>query len=115
MPIFSGPTHFIFEGWQPGIQETAADWDEDWDKFEDEGMPKITPIRSISVDSQILFDMHTMFVTNNAQGIRIMFSIVVVYEQCCHLSRFTSLQIYTGHQALAALESSQWFCSLTLL
>ncbi|XP_057974465.1 uncharacterized protein LOC131162221 isoform X2 [Malania oleifera] len=24
-------------GWQPGIQEGAADWDEDWDKFEDEG------------------------------------------------------------------------------
>lgn len=28
----------IFEGWQPGIQEVAADWDEEWDKFEDEGM-----------------------------------------------------------------------------
>ncbi|CAN8292195.1 unnamed protein product [Cochlearia groenlandica] len=24
-------------GWQPGIQEGAALWDEDWDKFEDEG------------------------------------------------------------------------------
>ncbi|XP_038976399.1 epidermal growth factor receptor substrate 15-like [Phoenix dactylifera] len=24
-------------GWQPGTQEGAADWDEDWDKFEDEG------------------------------------------------------------------------------
>lgn len=24
-------------GWQPGIQEGAADWDEDWDKFNDEG------------------------------------------------------------------------------
>ncbi|XP_022775497.1 uncharacterized protein LOC111317289 isoform X5 [Durio zibethinus] len=24
-------------GWQPGIQEGAADWDEDWDKFEVEG------------------------------------------------------------------------------
>ncbi|OAY50295.1 epidermal growth factor receptor substrate 15-like 1 isoform X2 [Manihot esculenta] len=24
-------------GWQPGIQEGAAAWDEDWDKFEDEG------------------------------------------------------------------------------
>ncbi|XP_020574236.1 epidermal growth factor receptor substrate 15-like 1 [Phalaenopsis equestris] len=24
-------------GWQPGIQEGAIDWDEDWDKFEDEG------------------------------------------------------------------------------
>ncbi|GMP26929.1 hypothetical protein CsSME_00003158 [Camellia sinensis var. sinensis] len=22
--------------WQPGIQEGAADWDENWDKFEDE-------------------------------------------------------------------------------
>lgn len=24
-------------GWQPGIPEGAVDWDEDWDKFEDEG------------------------------------------------------------------------------
>ncbi|CAH2033540.1 unnamed protein product [Thlaspi arvense] len=24
-------------GWQPGIQESAADWDEDWDKLEEEG------------------------------------------------------------------------------
>ncbi|CAI0381649.1 unnamed protein product [Linum tenue] len=24
-------------GWQPGIQENAAPWDEEWDKFEDEG------------------------------------------------------------------------------
>lgn len=24
-------------GWQAGIQEGAADWDENWDKFEDEG------------------------------------------------------------------------------
>ncbi|XP_050378989.1 actin cytoskeleton-regulatory complex protein PAN1 isoform X2 [Argentina anserina] len=24
-------------GWQPGIQDGAAVWDEDWDKFEDEG------------------------------------------------------------------------------
>ncbi|KAK4347567.1 hypothetical protein RND71_033906 [Anisodus tanguticus] len=24
-------------GWQPGIQEAAADWDEEWDNFEDEG------------------------------------------------------------------------------
>jgi hypothetical protein len=26
-------------GWQPGNPEEAAVWDEDWDKFEDEGMP----------------------------------------------------------------------------
>lgn len=24
-------------GWQPGIPEVASIWDEDWDKFEDEG------------------------------------------------------------------------------
>eukprot|EP00252_Welwitschia_mirabilis_P016443 TRINITY_DN3627_c0_g3_i1.p1 TRINITY_DN3627_c0_g3~~TRINITY_DN3627_c0_g3_i1.p1 ORF type:complete len:1049 (+),score=297.10 TRINITY_DN3627_c0_g3_i1:362-3508(+) len=24
-------------GWQPGIQDKAAEWDDDWDKFEDEG------------------------------------------------------------------------------
>ena len=28
-----------FKGWEPGIQEGAAVWDEEWDKFEDEGMP----------------------------------------------------------------------------
>lgn len=28
-------------GWQPGVQQGAADWDEDWDKFEDEGMQKL--------------------------------------------------------------------------
>lgn len=28
-----------FKGWEPGIQEGAALWDEEWDKFEDEGMP----------------------------------------------------------------------------
>lgn len=26
-------------GWQPGSTEGAAVWDEDWDKFEDEGIP----------------------------------------------------------------------------
>ncbi|CAN6587163.1 unnamed protein product [Malus baccata var. baccata] len=31
---------------QSGIQEGAADWDEDWDKFEDEGMPKMSYYRS---------------------------------------------------------------------
>lgn len=25
------------KGWQPGAQEGAVNWDEDWDKFEDEG------------------------------------------------------------------------------
>lgn len=25
-------------GWQPGIPDNAAIWDEEWDKFEDEGM-----------------------------------------------------------------------------
>eukprot|EP01018_Ginkgo_biloba_P030108 Gb_27596 [translate_table: standard] len=28
-------------GWQPGIQENAADWDDDWDKFEDEGFSAV--------------------------------------------------------------------------
>ncbi|GLJ06911.1 hypothetical protein SUGI_0052270 [Cryptomeria japonica] len=28
-------------GWQPGIQETAAQWDDDWDKFEDEGFTAV--------------------------------------------------------------------------
>ncbi|XP_058090584.1 uncharacterized protein LOC131237000 [Magnolia sinica] len=28
-------------GWQPGIQEGATVWDEDWDKFEDEGFAVI--------------------------------------------------------------------------
>ncbi|XXG87401.1 hypothetical protein AAC387_Pa11g2094 [Persea americana] len=34
-------------GWQPGIQEGAADWNEDWDKFEDEGF---TIVKDLSVD-----------------------------------------------------------------
>ncbi|CAL9022999.1 unnamed protein product [Prunus brigantina] len=34
-------------GWQPGIQEGAADWDEDWDKFEDEGF---TVVKELTLD-----------------------------------------------------------------
>ncbi|XP_021713622.1 actin cytoskeleton-regulatory complex protein PAN1-like [Chenopodium quinoa] len=34
-------------GWQPGIQESAADWDEDWDKFEDEGY---TFVKDLTLD-----------------------------------------------------------------
>nr|GMC57247.1 epidermal growth factor receptor substrate 15-like 1 [Ipomoea batatas] len=34
-------------GWQPGIQEGAADWDEDWDKFEDEGF---TLLKELTLD-----------------------------------------------------------------
>ncbi|XP_068640018.1 uncharacterized protein [Aristolochia californica] len=34
-------------GWQPGIQEGAADWDEDWDKFEDEGF---VTVKELTVD-----------------------------------------------------------------
>lgn len=26
------------QGWQPGVQEGAADWNEEWDHFEDEGI-----------------------------------------------------------------------------
>ncbi|KAL6217921.1 hypothetical protein ACLB2K_011138 [Fragaria x ananassa] len=36
-------------GWQVGIQEGAADWDEDWDKFEDEGF---TFVKELSLDVQ---------------------------------------------------------------
>lgn len=28
----------MWQGWQPGIQEGAADWNEEWDRFEDEGI-----------------------------------------------------------------------------
>ncbi|KAK4711624.1 hypothetical protein R3W88_006137 [Solanum pinnatisectum] len=34
-------------GWQPGIQEVAADWDEEWDKFEDEGF---TFVKELTLD-----------------------------------------------------------------
>ncbi|XP_010940223.1 uncharacterized protein [Elaeis guineensis] len=34
-------------GWQPGIQEEAADWDEDWDKLEDDGF---TLIKELTVE-----------------------------------------------------------------
>lgn len=33
--------YYSILGWQPGIQETAATWDEEWDRFGDEGMPRI--------------------------------------------------------------------------
>ncbi|GAB2291652.1 hypothetical protein Dimus_025908 [Dionaea muscipula] len=36
-------------GWQPGVQEAAADWDEDWDKFEDEGF---TFVKELTLDVQ---------------------------------------------------------------
>ncbi|XVF16038.1 hypothetical protein REPUB_Repub09cG0207200 [Reevesia pubescens] len=36
-------------GWQPGIQEGAADWDEDWDKFEGEGF---TFVKELTLDVQ---------------------------------------------------------------
>ncbi|GMI68966.1 Arabidopsis thaliana EH domain containing protein 2 [Hibiscus trionum] len=36
-------------GWQPGIQEGSADWDEDWDKFEDEGF---TVVKELTLDVQ---------------------------------------------------------------
>lgn len=29
--------NFYISGWHPGIPEGAAIWDEEWDKFEDEG------------------------------------------------------------------------------
>ncbi|XP_024536277.1 epidermal growth factor receptor substrate 15-like [Selaginella moellendorffii] len=31
-------------GWQPGLQENAVEWDEDWDKFDDEGYNTIQGI-----------------------------------------------------------------------
>ncbi|KAH0864291.1 hypothetical protein HID58_081502 [Brassica napus] len=36
-------------GWQPGIQEGAADWDEDWDKLEEEGF---TFAKELTMDVQ---------------------------------------------------------------
>ncbi|KAF5738086.1 actin cytoskeleton-regulatory complex protein PAN1 [Tripterygium wilfordii] len=36
-------------GWQPGIQEAAADWDENWDKFEDEGF---TFVKELTLEVQ---------------------------------------------------------------
>ncbi|KAL5562330.1 hypothetical protein UlMin_032077 [Ulmus minor] len=36
-------------GWQAGIQEGAADWDEDWDKFEDEGF---SFVKELTLDVQ---------------------------------------------------------------
>ncbi|KAK9286711.1 hypothetical protein L1049_015114 [Liquidambar formosana] len=36
-------------GWQPGIQEGAADWDEDWDKFEDDGF---TFVKELTLEVQ---------------------------------------------------------------
>ncbi|KAJ0969035.1 hypothetical protein J5N97_021912 [Dioscorea zingiberensis] len=35
--IYTVPLLSLFLGWQPGVQEGPCIWDEDWDKFEDEG------------------------------------------------------------------------------
>ncbi|KAJ0086794.1 hypothetical protein Patl1_09375 [Pistacia atlantica] len=35
--MFIFVAHALYQGWQPGIQEGASVWDEEWDKFEDEG------------------------------------------------------------------------------
>ncbi|XP_077246900.1 uncharacterized protein LOC143886702 [Tasmannia lanceolata] len=40
-------------GWQPGIQEGAADWDEDWDKFEDEGFMVVKEL-TVDVENVVL-------------------------------------------------------------
>ncbi|ONK64215.1 uncharacterized protein A4U43_C07F23330 [Asparagus officinalis] len=39
-------------GWQPGVQESAADWDEDWDKFNDEGFAIIKEL-TIEVENTV--------------------------------------------------------------
>ncbi|XP_008812780.2 epidermal growth factor receptor substrate 15-like isoform X2 [Phoenix dactylifera] len=39
-------------GWQPGTQEGAANWDEDWDKFEDEGF---MVVKDLGVEVENLF------------------------------------------------------------
>ncbi|CAI9110472.1 OLC1v1010500C3 [Oldenlandia corymbosa var. corymbosa] len=36
-------------GWQPGVQEGAADWDEKWDLFEDEGF---VTVKELTLDVQ---------------------------------------------------------------
>ncbi|KAL2650183.1 hypothetical protein R1flu_018311 [Riccia fluitans] len=36
----SAPTAQSF-GWQAGVQENTSDWDEDWDKFDDEGFVSV--------------------------------------------------------------------------
>uniref|UniRef100_A0A7N0UHU6 Uncharacterized protein n=1 Tax=Kalanchoe fedtschenkoi TaxID=63787 RepID=A0A7N0UHU6_KALFE len=36
-------------GWQPGIQEEVADWDGDWDKFDDEGF---SLVKELTLDVQ---------------------------------------------------------------
>ncbi|KAJ8899365.1 hypothetical protein K2173_018339 [Erythroxylum novogranatense] len=41
-------------GWQPGIQEDAAAWDEEWDKFEDDGFASelTVDVKNVSVSSK---------------------------------------------------------------
>ncbi|CAN6463969.1 unnamed protein product [Victoria cruziana] len=36
-------------GWQPGIQNGAVEWDDDWDKFEDEGF---TVVQELTVEAE---------------------------------------------------------------
>ncbi|KAI4336692.1 hypothetical protein L6164_015185 [Bauhinia variegata] len=47
-------------GWQPGIPEGAADWDEDWDKFEDEGF-----VSDLTIDMKNVSSKPKAFVEQN--------------------------------------------------
>ncbi|BFI25676.1 epidermal growth factor receptor substrate 15 [Marchantia polymorpha subsp. ruderalis] len=66
----TAPTEQQF-GWQTGLQENAAEWDEDWDKFDDEGFvavqdfmenstgappPVSTPVLSLGWESNSPFE-----------------------------------------------------------
>ncbi|CAK9200109.1 unnamed protein product [Sphagnum troendelagicum] len=49
-------------GWQPGIQEKAALWDENWDKFDEEGLPHLVLLNfedSVSVPKQAPADLQS--------------------------------------------------------
>lgn len=37
VPVYVSLFFVFCPGWQPGMQQGAADWDEVWDKLEDEG------------------------------------------------------------------------------
>lgn len=70
----------LFLGWQPGIQETAASWDEEWDRFGDEGM-------RLNLDSATMSIIECMF----------MLTICILNSVCC------SACIYPGFSIIKEL------------
>ena len=61
-----------------GIQEGAADWDEDWDKFEDEGTPHID-LELVDASSKILISILPDALPRRARENSLVLSIIYYF------------------------------------